>query len=65
MIDRRYLICTECLKQRRRKPRRYSSLKNLNLHLAAAHRAPYRVRVAKSALVIARVKRRQLKNHFV
>ena len=64
MIDVRFLICTECQKNNRRKPKQFKSVKNLNIHLTRKHGSRYKVRVEKSTIAISRVKRPKLKSNL-
>lgn len=57
MIDRKFLVCTECLKSRKRKAKRYDNLRHLNIHLRRAHRATYLIRLQKGSVGFVRVKR--------
>lgn len=59
MIDKKFIICTECLKKGkcRSKAKRFSSVKNLNIHLARKHETKYKVKVEKSTIKISRLKR--------
>lgn len=57
MIDKKFLICTECIKDRKKKPRRFKSLRNLNIHITKKHAKNYKVRLEKGSMAILRTKR--------
>ena len=64
MINPNFLICTECQKTNKRKPKQFKSIKALNIHLKMKHDSKYKLKVEKSAIRIHRVKRHKLKNNL-